>query len=85
MNKKGELPKFYKLVQVGAAIGAVAVSIAGLSIIISSFKVLGLMGVTAFAMTFGTGIIYITGGLIFYGLISCFLYNVKVQIESRIE
>ena len=85
MNKKNELPKIYQLVQVGAVIGAAAVSIAGLSIIISSFEVLGLMGVTAFAMTFGTGILYIMGGLVFYGLNSCFLYNVKAQIESRIE
>ena len=84
MYNKMELPKYYQFVKTGAAVCLGVACIVGFIALINGFKLfahgprLGFMGLAS-------GVLYITGAFIVYGLIDCFLSSVKAQIESRNE
>ena len=84
MSTRMKLPKFYKLVQIGALIGVVYACIMGGFIIANTFKLfehgfmLGFLGVSG-------GLAYILGAFVVYGIVDCFLASVKAQVESRNE
>jgi len=84
MNKELELPNNYKLIRRGARVCAALISILGLTLIYSSFKLLTLGG-TASLLLFGEGVFYVVGSFVMIGLLNSFMEGVKAQLETRNE